>query len=141
METRTIALAGREYEVIELPAKANAAWRRKLDGALSPLLDTMQNAGRIKLDNRDDLSALIEQRRELLFRAPEVLTDLLFDYAPGLRQDREQIEAQAYESELLAALMQVLQLAYPFGGLFRMAERLNNGSVKQPAPPISMNSG
>jgi len=140
METRTITLADRDYEIAELSAKHNAAWRRRLDEILTPLLDTVQNAGTIRLDHRGDLTALIGRIRPLLFQSPELLTGLLFDYSPALARDRERIEADAYESELLGAFVQVLQLAYPFGGLFRLAANLNAGSAKTPMASTPTNS-
>lgn len=79
MRTIKVSLAGREYEVQELPARRNAEWRARL-------------------------------------RQPFTLAacrELLLAYAPQLRDALD--DPDLYESDLVAAFMEVRALGNPFG--------------------------
>jgi hypothetical protein len=59
--------------------------------------------------------------QDVILAAPDRITAMLFDYSPVLAADRARIEAEVYESELIAAFVEVLKLAYPFGELLSLA--------------------
>jgi hypothetical protein len=44
-----------------------------------------------------------------------VVKGLLYEYSPALCADKERIEAESYDSEIVQAFMEVLKLAFPFG--------------------------
>lgn len=112
--TATVTLGGREYAVEQQPFKAASAWRRRLESELAPLTALAQNYRAIEINNVGDLVGLVEQVGPLLLHAPETVAELLFAYSPGLAAQREAIEAAAFDDELVAALKEVVGLAYPF---------------------------
>lgn len=138
MNKRTVTLGGKEYVIVELPARKNAGWRKGLEAKLAPILGIIEQAGAgLELRTNEDLLKVVGQVGQLLVTAPDLLIELLFAYAPELAADRDAILDAAYDSELIAAFTAVLGMAYPFGSLARLAS-LASGSMKPPSPPTSM---
>ena len=123
-KTVTITLGGKTYEISEAPLRKNAQWRAGLNAMLSEVGGLMESATSLELNNVGDLLDVVRQIQNVLLAAPDRLTAMLFDYAPVLAADRERIEAEVYESELIAAFVEVLKLAYPFGSLINLATGL-----------------
>jgi hypothetical protein len=120
----TITLGGKTYEVAEAPMRKNAAWRASLSALLTDVGGLMASAETIELNNVSDLLAVVRQIQDVLLSAPDRVTAMLFDYSPVLAADRQRIEAEVYESEMIAAFVEVLKLAYPFGELLNLASGL-----------------
>jgi hypothetical protein len=112
-----VQIAGREYEIEELRARQNAGWRKKLEGVYEPLVKRLEGAGNTDLSKGQDVAALVRETAGVLLQSPDTLAGLVFDYAPNVARDRERILEEAYDSELLGAFVEVLKLAFPFGGL------------------------
>ena len=132
MKSVAITLGGQEYTVQEAPLRKNAAWRAGLTALLADVGGLMESASTVELNSVADLLGVVRQIQDVLLAAPDRLTAMLFDYSPALAADRERIEAEVYESELLGAFVEVLKLAYPFGDLMQMASGLapkNAGST------------
>lgn len=123
MKSVEITLGGKQYTVAELPLRKNAAWRQKV-GDLVGTVAGLVEATQIDLNSTADLIGVVNQVRNVLVTAPDALTALLFDYSPVLAADRERIEGEVYESELLAAFVEVLKLAFPFGEILSWANGL-----------------
>lgn len=123
MKQIEITLGGKAYQVAELPLRKNAAWRQQV-GALVGEVAGLVEATQIDLNSTADLIGVVNQVRSVLVQAPDQLTALLFDYSPVLAADRERIEAEVYESELLSAFVEVLKLAFPFGEILSWASGL-----------------
>jgi hypothetical protein len=115
--TVTVTIAGRDYEVQELRSRANEAWRKRLQEPFGALVRRLEGAGETDITSPRELVGLVQDTAGVLLQSPETLRELLFAYAPALEQDRERILEEAYDSELLDALVQVLKLAFPFGGI------------------------
>jgi hypothetical protein len=120
----TITLGGKKYEIVEAPMRTNAAWRASLSGLLTDVGGLMESATTVELNNVGDMLTVVRQIQDVLLAAPDRLTAMLFDYSPVLAADRARIETEVYESELIAAFVEVLKLAYPFGDLLRLANGL-----------------
>jgi len=138
MQSREIRLGEREFVIVELPLRANVEWRREFEAKLEPLLGLLTGLDKLEINSPKDLGQIVTMLRQVLLRAPDTLIDLLFAYSGALEQDREWIETNVYESELLTAVTEVLQLAYPFGQVFKMARNLS-GVAGQRTAPISTN--
>lgn len=123
MKSVEITLGGQQYTIQEAPLRKNAAWRMKL----SELVDSVTGlvgATQVDINNTTELIGVVNLVRDVLLQAPEKLTALLFEYSPALAGDRERIEADVYESELMGAMLEVLKLAFPFGDLLTWANGL-----------------
>ncbi len=133
--TATVTLAGRDYEVTELRLRDNAAWRKQLL-ALGDDLATLLEAPGLEF-TPGVMAEIVRRAMRLLAGSPEELLRLLCDYAPEIGADRERIETEAFDSELVAAFGEVLKLAFPFAGLLRNIRGLTNGLG---AAPTGQNS-
>ncbi|MEZ4684200.1 MAG: hypothetical protein R2932_59315 [Caldilineaceae bacterium] len=141
MNSVTITLGGVEYKVAELPARKNSQWRQYFEEKLGPLLALVEQAGGgMAISTSDDLLQIAHQIGRVLVRAPDMVTDLIFAYAPALMSDQERILDEAYDSELIKAFQQILGLAYPFGGLARQLGSLASGSTGSASPTTLKNS-
>lgn len=140
MQNKTITLGGKQYAIVELPARKNAAWRKEFEAQIGPLLSIIEQAGAgVELASSEDLLRVANQIGRVLVQSPDILIGLLFSYASNLAANREAILDSAYDSELITAFTAVLGLAYPFGGLARLAS-LASGSTGKASATTSVNS-
>jgi hypothetical protein len=123
MKSETISLGGKHYEINELPRRANAQWRQQFQVLIASVTNLVE-ASQVDITNTTDLVAVVGQVRDVLMQAPDQLIELLFAYSPALAADRERIEAEVYESEILSVFVEVLKLAFPFGEILSWASGL-----------------
>jgi hypothetical protein len=109
-----VTLGGQAYMIEELKVRQNAAWRKQLSAPFADLADLLAKAPRLELD-AGEAASLLKLVKRVLAESIATVQELLFAYAPALAADRERIEAEAYDSEILEAFTRVLGLAYPFG--------------------------
>ena len=128
--TVNVTLAGTEYVVTELPSRRNAEWRRQMDEALKGLSQAFGQDLAI-----NNLQGALDSVRALLLESGEIILRLLYAYSEDLADDKERIEAEAFDSELTEALVEVLSLAYPFGSLLRLAGIGSRGPRTSPSSP------
>jgi hypothetical protein len=120
--TVTVTLAGQSYEIGPLPRKASKAWRDSLGKPITDLVGILSKADTLELNNVADLTKLILLAKEYLIDSPDLIFGALCGYSPAIAADRERIEEEAFDYEIMDALVEVLKLAYPFGrlvGMFR----------------------
>ena len=121
----TIELGGRQYEVKALPIKAARVWREKFNGPFGNVLEIL-NVSQIELNSPADLGRLLVPLKDILLGSLDLAADLLFSYSPALAVDRERIEAEAFDEEMVAALVEVVKLAFPFGEFVKLARGLQS---------------
>jgi hypothetical protein len=131
----TVMLAGREYVVTELPLRRNAEWRQSLSG-LAEGLTMLLDAPGLQF-TPGVVAQLARQIVALLLETPAELLRLLYTYSPAIAADRERIEAEGFDSEVMAAFTEVLQLAFPFGSLMKSVRALTTGSAMPVITPSS----
>lgn len=126
MQNIMLMLAGVEYQVEPLKVRQAKQFRQKIGAQLSGLTDLIAGALRPTTDavRVDDLAGLADMIGEVgqtlsqkLIGSTDLVADLLFEYSPALAEDRERIEEEAYDDEIIAAFLEVLKLLYPFGGM------------------------
>lgn len=115
MRTVTVQLGGQEYAITPLPMKKAREWRQKLEQPFGAMVKVLETADTIELTNLGSIAGVVQTFAGTLLGSVDILLNLLFDYAPTLAVDRERIENEAYDEEALAALVEVLKIAYPFG--------------------------
>lgn len=136
MRSESITLAGQEYNVAELPMRANAAWRKQLERTLDEGLALVNESQAIDMTRETwkDAVSIVRRAGLLLLRAPDTIAELVFAYAPTVAADRERVLDEGYESELMDALLACLRLAYPFGKALRLVGQLATMSGSAPTP-------
>lgn len=147
MKSETIILGGRTYQITERPTRANKAWRDQLTAVLEPVAGIVEQVTggalslpesveemRAKPQLLTDLGGVVKRLTGLLLEGLDNVLDLTLDYSPALKADREWIEGNAYDSEILAAFTAVLGLAYPLGGVIHQLVKIGS-----PTPATSPN--
>lgn len=120
MNSIVVTLAGKEYEVKPLPRMQAKAFRQRLtmeiDG-ITHVLKLADKADKIELTALSNIADMIDKVGGKLAGSVDLIADLLFDFSPELSNDRERIEAEGYDDEIIIAFMEALKLLYPFGQL------------------------
>jgi hypothetical protein len=119
MKTANITIAGKSYTIKELPIRKSVEWRKMVANEWSELAASLTNAGATSLTDMSAVTAAVQKITEKLFGSVEIATNLLFAYAPELAADRDHIEMNGYESEIIDAFVEVIALAFPFSGKLR----------------------
>lgn len=97
-----VILGGRKYPVRPLSIRKSREWRQLLSATIQEVLGKHSGPA-----SADALGAVF-------MRVPEKMGELLWAYAPEL--PRAEIEEEATDAELVAALREVMRLAFPFVG-------------------------
>jgi hypothetical protein len=132
MKMIKVVLGGREYEVRQLPIRASREWREKFAAPIEQLLGSVQYAGEAlqqalgkgsAIDAGELVKrlgqALLSGVGETVLHSMDLVMEMVLAYSPELRADRERIEAEAYDDEVMAALGEALKLAYPFSEILK----------------------
>jgi hypothetical protein len=116
MKTAVVTIGEKEYTIREAKRKANAKWRQAFQAEFTDVAALIEGLPKTEL-TAESISDLIRQVVGKVGGSVDILAQLVFDYAPELAADRETIEEEAYDSEIMAAFTAVLGLAYPFGSV------------------------
>lgn len=126
----TVTLAGKEYTIQALPMKAAREWRSEFAMPLQQILGVLRRMDKVELDDLGGVAEVLQQVGGYLLSSVDTLVEALFAYSPVLAADREYIEGHADDTEAMAALWEVLKLAYPFGGLMKLMPNGGNSIGK-----------
>ena len=144
MKSITVTLGDQSYMVNELPTRKNAEWRRDMAVRLRPVAQVLEQLPNMNLPTSTadlaggqvSLISLTEALRpvgNLLLNGMDDMIALIMAYSPQIAADRERIENEAYDSEILGAFTAILGLAYPFGSIVTSLERLGQNGQAGPA--------
>ena len=123
MRSATITLSGKQHTINELPSRRAAAWRKQVQEKLGDVAKLVESAPDTDISNSAALATLVRNVGSLVVGSTDIVVELLFEYAPALRESDEDF----YDSELLAAFVEVVKLAYPFGQLANLLARFGSG--------------
>jgi hypothetical protein len=125
-----VTFGDQDYLIPHLRSKGSAQWRKALMDKISTLATEfggLADFEQTDLNDMQQVSGLVQQFSKLLYGAPELLIDLICAYAPGLA--REAVEASAYDEELIAAFVAIVQVAIPLDKLRTMFRGLSGTST------------
>jgi hypothetical protein len=137
MRTETIEIGDVKYTVRELKRKANAKWRLAFQAQFTEVADLIEGLPQTDLTPAA-IGNLVRQITNKVGGSVDEMAELVFAYSAELNKDRDTIEEEAYDSEIMAAFTAVLKLAYPFGSLVEMVSGLS--SLGREAKATSPNS-
>ena len=118
MKTETIIIGEKTYVVREAKRKANANWRKRFQAEFTDVAALLEGLPHTDL-TAQALGGLLHQIIAKVGGSVDTLAELVFAYSPELAADRETIEEEAYDSEIMAAFTAVMKLAYPFGSVIQ----------------------
>ena len=126
--TTTVKLGAKSYRVTELPRNQNRAWLAGLKSLTDNLMTQVQGISGEEITDWDSLkgkaSGIVNSVVGLV--STDTMLERMYDYSPALRAEKQAIEEsdELYDSEIVDALLGVLALATPFGGLWKQATSL-----------------
>jgi len=131
IETISITLGEKEYQVQEASFLRSKPWKQRLFAEVKPLFAQVSEAQEIEFNTAADLVKVIPLAETLLIDAMDKLFELLIAYSPVLEDDQEYIANNATDKQILAGFQEVVKFADPFGmtqGLNRRIGRATNGT-------------
>lgn len=106
-----------------LPRAQAKAFRQRiaeqLDG-VTGALRLADGATSVELTDLNSVADLVQKIGGLLVGSIDLVADMLFDFSPELAADRQRIDAEGYDDEIVAAFLEVIKLLYPFEQLGRL---------------------
>ena len=123
MRSATVTLGGVQHTISELPSRRAAAWRKQVQEKLGDVAKLVESAPETDISNSAALAGLVRNVGSLVVGSTDIVIELLYEYAPALRESDEDF----YDSELIAAFVEVVKLAYPFGQLAGLLARFGSG--------------
>ncbi len=117
MRSVTVTLADKDYTIVELKARLNEGYRKKVKARLEPLIAMIQNGPNTAI-SMQNVGQLFGQVQEFLFGSVESIRELVADYSPEIKADIDRITEEAFDSEMIDVFLEVMKLAFPFGHLF-----------------------
>lgn len=123
MKTITVKIAEKQYVIAPKSIIESRQWREKLAYPLNGLAEIFEDANNIKLDNPQDLKRVFDLFMGSIASAPDLIFNLVCDYAPEIAKDRDHVEQNGFDEEIMEAFKGVLTLVYPFGTLVNFIKR------------------
>lgn len=131
-------LGGKEYTISPRPIKATREWKEQAEPIIDELMKMIANlptstgdltalatggtgsggGGLMSTSVADMLPILMDVKTKLLYATDTVL-ELVCSYSPVLAADREWIEDNAYEAEIVYVFGHILKLVFPLESLKR----------------------
>ena len=137
MKTETVVIGDKSYIIREAKRQANARWRLHFQAEFTDVAAIIEGLPKTDL-TAEALAGLLRQIVAKVGGSVDMLAELVFAYSAELAADRETIEEEAYDSEIMAAFTAVLRLAYPFGSVVETLSGL--AALGRPARPTSPSS-
>lgn len=128
MRTIEITLSGKTHTICELPSRKAAAWRALLQEKLGAVANLVESAPNTETGSAAAMAGLVRSIGATVIGSTDTVIELLFAYAPQLALAGDG-EADVYDSELVAAFLEVIKLAYPFGQLASLVASFGRGAA------------
>jgi len=129
IEIRTVRglLGEREYTIREAGFAASKVWKKRLMAEVKPLFNTFSDAPNMTFETPADLMNLFPLVESIFVDGIETIFDLLLEYSPALKEDREYIEANATDHQIVSLFREVILLSDFLGLIAQMSA--SNGPV------------
>jgi hypothetical protein len=123
MNNIKIVLAERTYTVKPLPIKPARAFREGLGAEFEKIVGSLKMDTSL-LSDPQRLTELVGNLRGTIINSPDLALRIICDYSPEIAADKEYIEENGFDDEVITALVEVVKLLYPFGVLKSMMSGL-----------------
>jgi hypothetical protein len=133
----TVTLGGKEFTVYAANMRHSRQWRQQFQEPVSAIMGILQNAHNINLESVADIAGLLNQAGTLLVGSVDFLIDAMFAYSPELQAHYDWILDHADDEEAIAALWEVLKLAYPFGNLVSLLDGQASSGTSSSSPALN----
>ena len=132
IQTITIRLGEKDYTVREAGHLRAGPWNKRLLAEVKPIFEQVGQAYQSQFDTFADVLKMWPLFQQVFTDSLETVFDMLVSYSPELEADKEYIEANATERQILGGFQEVIRLADPFGiapMLLKQAGLQTNGTL------------
>lgn len=120
MKTVEVTIAEKTYEIQALTIKPTRVWQQRAQQPLNMMLQAIESAQTTELSDIGSLVALAREVSTVLLGATDIVLELTLAYAPNLAADRDYIEENGYNEEIMTAFIEVLKMVYPLAQLTKL---------------------
>jgi hypothetical protein len=131
MNPIVIPIAGRDYNVKPLTIRKSREWRESFEHKFDGLVTVLTTFSTIEVNNLSGVGEVIATLKSTLINSVDTVLDLVCAYAPEIDQDRERIENEAYDAEIVEAFGSILGLVFPLGKLTRVVNGLTGSTISK----------
>ena len=112
-------LGGQKYDIRPLPIARSREWRAKVKAPLELIVTTVANLPELNLNDLEigAIVGLVQHIFATVTDAPDLMLGWLYDYAPNIAEDKDRIEAEAFDAEVAEAFALIVKQVYPLGRL------------------------
>ena len=104
----------RQYAVEEAGILRSRKWRMRFGETVMPLIEQLPGIMDFEFEKPEDFLKLLPFVQKIVLESLNDVFDLLVLYSPELESNREWLENNATDRQIVDAFMGVLQLAVPF---------------------------
>jgi len=115
----TASLGGVKYDIRPLPIIHARKWRQDVKEPLQVIISTVANLPEMNVQDLElqSIVGLVQHLFTTVADAPDMLLNWLYAYAPNIAEDKERIEAAAFDAEVADAFALVVKQVYPLARL------------------------
>lgn len=135
-----VQMGDRTFRIDRLKTRASDEWRDKLGASglwakvlegIKQVLPVVRNGENVQMSEIADLlPQVLPTIQEMLLGGMREMRGLLFNYAASLRDEEEWVLNNAYDEQIVAAFVEVVQLAFPFGRVLSYLSGLSQRPTK-----------
>ena len=131
MKQVTVELGGSEYTITPLTMRKSREWRQQLDAPIARMIESFRMFQVVEVSDLNAIGQLLDNLRGVALGSVDLCAEAVFSYSPELEAARDEIEEIAYDDEIVAAFVEVVKLAYPFGAMFGMLNGLSGRATSK----------
>ena len=124
----TVTLGGRRYEIARKHIKEAAAWREKFKNEFGLMIGVFEIAQTYTAKNESigqsmekmglgEAAGIAKNFTSLFLNSMDTVLAMVYSYAPSLEADKDYIESNAYDEDIVDIFIKILLMAYPAGKL------------------------
>jgi hypothetical protein len=151
MKQITVELAGKEYAISPLPIRKAREWRKQFEEIIADISELLSTVGEyvdVEFENTQAMvstigslvSGNLSKVAGYLLGSADIMAEAIFTYSDELAKDRERIEDEAFDDELVQVFLAILKLAFPFGGAVEGLIKLGQEPPETPQSSASVSS-
>ena len=115
IESVCVRLGEREFAIRTAGFVRAKPWKKRLLTELQPVFEEIGGATNMSFNSPADLLKMIPLMQSIFLDVTDKMLELLLAYASELEAEREYIEQNATDKQIMAAFQEVVKLSDPFG--------------------------
>ena len=139
-----VQFSTKKFTIVPIPIRKSREWRQKFIKELDKILGIVDDVQGVTTDeltdgfSLDSLMPFIDKIKAFLLTSTDILLDLIYDFAPNIKKEKAWIEDHATDPEVFSVFLEVLKMAYPFGGILgnlrNLGSKTQETSTNSPEP-------